>query len=269
MAPSSSLRQFAVDFVKLERFDGGNFIRWQKKLHFLLTSLNVVYVLTTPKPQERENETLAETRVRHKWEQDDYVCKGHICNAMSDTLFDQYHNKPTSKEISDSLEAKYMMEDATSKKFLASKFFNYRMVDNRLVVEQYNEILHILDQFNQHNIKMDESIIVSSIIDKLPPSWKDYKKSLKHNKEEISLDGLGQSLRIEEELKLNSLEDQTTMSSKINVVGEGKEFKHSNHPKNNQKRKFDPKRIKTIRRKRRVHATTAENLAISKEIVDF
>ncbi|KAH9715709.1 hypothetical protein KPL71_021156 [Citrus sinensis] len=114
MAPSSSLRQFAVDFVKLERFDGGNFIRWQKKLHFLLTSLNVVYVLTTPKPQERENETLAETRVRHKWEQDDYVCKGHICNAMSDTLFDQYHNKPTSKEIWDSLEAKYMMEDATN-----------------------------------------------------------------------------------------------------------------------------------------------------------
>ena len=164
MAPSSSLRQFTVDFVKLERFDGGNFIRWQKKLHFLLTSLNVVYVLTTPKPQERENETLAETRVRHKWEQDDYVCKGHICNAMSDTLFDQYHNKPTSKEIWDSLEAKYMMEDATSKKFLASKFFNYRMVDNRLVLEQYNEILHILDQFNQHNMKMDESIIVSSII---------------------------------------------------------------------------------------------------------
>ena len=66
MAPSSSLRQFAVDFVKLERFDGGNFIRWQKKLHFLLTSLNVVCALTTPKPQEREDETLAETRVRQK-----------------------------------------------------------------------------------------------------------------------------------------------------------------------------------------------------------
>ena len=99
MAPNSSLRQFAVDFVKLERFDGGNFIHWQKMLHFLLTSLNVVYVLTTPKPQEREDETLGETRMRHNWEQDDYVCKGHICNAMSDTLFDQYHNKATSKEI--------------------------------------------------------------------------------------------------------------------------------------------------------------------------
>ena len=83
----------------MERFDGGNFIRWQKKLHFLLTSLNVVYVLTTPKPQEREDEKLTETRVRHKWDQDDYVYKRHICNAMSDTLFDQYHNKPTAKEM--------------------------------------------------------------------------------------------------------------------------------------------------------------------------
>ena len=69
---------------------------------------------------------------------------------MSDTLFDQYHNKSTTKEIWESLEAKYMMENATSKKFLVSKFFNYKMVDNRLVVEQYNEILHILNQFNQH-----------------------------------------------------------------------------------------------------------------------
>ena len=134
-----------------------------------------------------------------------------------------------------------MMEDAINKKFFASKFFNYKTVDNRLVVEQYNEIWHILDQFNQHNMKIDESIIVSSIIDKLPPSWKDYKKSLKHNKKEISLEGLGQSLRIEEELKLYSLEDQAVMSSKINVVDEGKEFKHFNHPKNNQKRGFDSK----------------------------
>ena len=85
----------------------------------MLTSLNVVYVPTTPKPQECDNETLAETRVRQKWEQDDYVCKGHICNAMFNTLFDQYHNKATTKEIWDSLEAKYMMEDATCKKILS------------------------------------------------------------------------------------------------------------------------------------------------------
>ena len=58
----------------------------------------MIYVLTTLKPQECEDETLVEIRARQKQEQDDYVFKGHVCNGMSDTLFDQYHNKPTSKE---------------------------------------------------------------------------------------------------------------------------------------------------------------------------
>ena len=48
-------------------------------------------------------------------------------------------------------------------------------------------------------MKMDEMIVVSSIIDKLPPSWKDFKRSLKHKKEEISLEALANHLLIEEE----------------------------------------------------------------------
>lgn len=63
-----------------------------------------------------------------------------------------------------------MMEYVTSKKLLVFKFFNFKMINDRLMVEQYNEILYILYQFNQHNMKMDEYITVSSIIDKLPPS---------------------------------------------------------------------------------------------------
>lgn len=92
------------------------------KFHFLLVSLNVVYVLAISKPREREDETLTETRARQKLEQDDYLCKGHICNATYN-LFDEYHNKATTKEIWDSIEAKFLLEDATSKKLLASKFF--------------------------------------------------------------------------------------------------------------------------------------------------
>jgi hypothetical protein len=44
------------------------------------------------------------------------------------------------------------------------------MVDARPIVEQFNEIMNILSQFGQHNMKMHEEIVVSSIIDKLPPS---------------------------------------------------------------------------------------------------
>ncbi|GJW58447.1 hypothetical protein Tco_0105178 [Tanacetum coccineum] len=42
---------------------------------------------------------------------------------------------------------------------------------------------------------------VSCIIDKLPPSWKDFKHTLKHLKDELTLIELGSHLRIEESLK--------------------------------------------------------------------
>nr|GEV65170.1 hypothetical protein [Tanacetum cinerariifolium] len=86
---------------KLDKFEGHDFRRWQKKMHFLLTTLK------------------------------------------------------------DSLESKYMAEDSSSKKFLVSTFNNYKMVDPRPVMEQYNELLRILGQYTQHGLKMDESISVS------------------------------------------------------------------------------------------------------------
>nr|GEY71072.1 zinc finger, CCHC-type [Tanacetum cinerariifolium] len=48
---------------------------------------------------------------------------------------------------------------------------------------------------------MDESISVSSIIDKLPPSWKDFKHTLKHGKDNLSLVQLGSHLCIKEYLR--------------------------------------------------------------------
>nr|GMC79744.1 uncharacterized protein LOC109192662 [Ipomoea batatas]GMC84607.1 uncharacterized protein LOC109192662 [Ipomoea batatas] len=74
---------FATNFPKLEQFEGVGFRRWQKKMKFLLATLNMAYVLSTPKLEERENET-----------------------------------REFSKDIWDTLEAKYIYEDASSKKFL-------------------------------------------------------------------------------------------------------------------------------------------------------
>nr|GEU84094.1 zinc finger, CCHC-type [Tanacetum cinerariifolium] len=46
---------------------------------------------------------------------------GLILNGVSDLLFDVYHNVESSKELWDSLEAKYTVEDASSKKFTQHK----------------------------------------------------------------------------------------------------------------------------------------------------
>ncbi|KAD5317897.1 hypothetical protein E3N88_17843 [Mikania micrantha] len=170
-------------------------------MHFLLTTLKVVYVLSTPIPEILEDGNLEQIRKRSKWLNDNYICLGHILNGMCDGLFDIYQNVETAKVLWDTLEAKYMAEDSSSKKFLVSNFINYKMIDSRSVMEQYNELLRILGQFIQHDMKMDESNQVSSIIDKLPPFWKDYKHNLKHQKGELTLVELGSHFRIEEFLR--------------------------------------------------------------------
>nr|GEZ43098.1 zinc finger, CCHC-type [Tanacetum cinerariifolium] len=52
-------------FVKLDKFEGSDLKHWQKKMHFLLTTLKVVYVLSTLMPEFVKDETLFdETRRR-------------------------------------------------------------------------------------------------------------------------------------------------------------------------------------------------------------
>ncbi|KAG7594245.1 hypothetical protein ISN45_Aa01g030140 [Arabidopsis thaliana x Arabidopsis arenosa] len=182
-----------------------------------------------------ENVSVEETRKQLKWENDDYICCGHILNGMSDSLFDVYQNVESAKELCDALELKYMAKDASSKKFLVSDFNSYKMSDARPVVEQYNELLRIVGQFAQHNMKMDESISVSSIIDKLPPSWKDFRRMLKHKKEELSLVQLGSHLRIEESLRVQEggkPKNKEAETSSINMMEESGSSKMKNKGKN-------------------------------------
>ncbi|GJX61213.1 zinc finger, CCHC-type containing protein [Tanacetum coccineum] len=108
-------------------------------MHFLLTTLKVVYVLSTPAPEYVEEETLEQKRKRCKWDNDDYICRGHILNGMSDALFDVYQNVESKKELWDQLEAKYMAEDTSSKKFLVSNFNNYIMVYSSMVEDDKNK----------------------------------------------------------------------------------------------------------------------------------
>ncbi|GJR95704.1 zinc finger, CCHC-type containing protein [Tanacetum coccineum] len=203
---SKNLMQMSTDIVKLDRFDGGSFKRWQKKMQFLLGTLKVAYVLTKPYPEESEDETLAASRERLKFENDDFICLGHILNAMSDPLFDVYQNYSRAKELWNALEERYFTEDATSKKFIVSKFNSYRMVDSRPIMDQMYELEHILSMFTQNNMNMDESIQVASIIDKLLSTYR---------KDDLSLKDLGKHLLIEEQYRLeNKTNDDTSKNKK-------------------------------------------------------
>ncbi|GKA23658.1 zinc finger, CCHC-type containing protein [Tanacetum coccineum] len=180
-------------------------------------------------------------RIRAMTEEDAFLVddvEGGLCVDNTDARIDRRCNSGCNKDKGkDSLESKYMAEDSSSKKFFVINFNNYKMVDSRPVMEQYNELLRILGQYTQHGLKMDESISVSSIIDKLPSSWKDFKHTLKHGKDDLSLVQLGSHLRIEESLRAHESDKgkgKEVAGPSVNMMEEG--GKNKNNKQNKTKK---------------------------------
>ncbi|GJW30079.1 hypothetical protein Tco_0046954 [Tanacetum coccineum] len=97
---AAAMKHMVSNIAKLDKFEGVDFRRWQKNMHFLLFSVSVVYVLTTPIPEDGgDDATVEQIRKRAKWDNDDYVFRGLILNVMSDSLFDIYQNVESSKEL--------------------------------------------------------------------------------------------------------------------------------------------------------------------------
>nr|GEX33641.1 zinc finger, CCHC-type [Tanacetum cinerariifolium] len=80
---------------------------------------------------------------------------------------------------------------------------------------------------------MDESIFVSSVIDKFPFYWKSFKRTLKYGKDDLSLVQLGSHLRIKESLRVqesNNDKDKEVGGPSVNMTEEGKN-KHNKQNK--------------------------------------
>ena len=77
---------------------------------------------------------------RKKQEEDESICRGHILNTLSDSLYDLYPSMKSPKEICNTFEAKYKIEKIGTNKFIIQKYFGYKMLDNISVLDQANEL---------------------------------------------------------------------------------------------------------------------------------
>ncbi|GJT52869.1 hypothetical protein Tco_0979026 [Tanacetum coccineum] len=77
----AAMKHMALNFSKLDKFEGVDFRRWQKKMHFLLSSMSVVYVLTTPIPENGENATVDQIEKRAKGLSEKY-CSAEVCQIV-------------------------------------------------------------------------------------------------------------------------------------------------------------------------------------------
>jgi len=82
---AQSIQVMSQDLIRLDRFDGGNFTRWQEKVMFFLTSLKLAYILDDnleqiPEPTPEDTEEIRQKRVKRK--EDEFMCRGHILNSF-------------------------------------------------------------------------------------------------------------------------------------------------------------------------------------------
>ncbi|XP_058006463.1 uncharacterized protein LOC131181623 [Hevea brasiliensis] len=179
------------EFVKLDRFEGTNYVRWKDKMLFLLTTLKISYILdpslpaiSPPTPEDSE-QVKAD---RDKREEDELLCRGHILNKLSDRLYDLFTSVKSPMEIWKSLEFKYNSEKQGMDKFLIMKYFEFQMVDNISVMYQVHELHVLVSKLKDLKVIVPESLQVGGIIAKLPSSWNDYRKKLLHTTEDFSLE---------------------------------------------------------------------------------
>ncbi|XP_073153010.1 uncharacterized protein [Henckelia pumila] len=153
---------------KPPKFSAADFKRWQQKILFYLTTLNLSRFLKEDPPVvvEGDFDTQRRTAV-DACNHSDFLCRNYILNGLDDTLYSVYSSVKTAKELWDSLKKKYKTEHADIKKFVVGKFLDFKMVDKNC--------------------------------DELPPQWKEFKNYLNHKRKELKLENLIVRLRIEED----------------------------------------------------------------------
>ncbi|KAL2457669.1 zinc knuckle (CCHC-type) family protein [Abeliophyllum distichum] len=102
------------------------------------------------------------------WKHSDFLCQNYVMNDLVDSLYNVYSTMKTAKELWESLDRKYKIDDAWAKKFIVSRFLDYKMVDSKTVISQVQEQV-ILHDIHVEGMVLSETFQVAAMIEKLPP----------------------------------------------------------------------------------------------------
>ena len=131
-------RQFSIQgfaaALKPAPFTGTYFKRWQTKANLWLTAMNVFWVAgVTP------TETIAPEQEK-AFRDATVVFVGCVLSVIGDKLVDAYLHMRVAKDLWEALESKFGATDAGSEMYVIEQFHDYKMVENRSVLEEAHEI---------------------------------------------------------------------------------------------------------------------------------
>jgi len=127
-------------------------------------------------------------------------------------------------------------------------FHDYRMVNNRSVVEHAHEVQCIVKDLDLLKCPIPDKFVAGCIIAKLPFTWRNFATTLKHKRQEISVENLIATLDVEEKArKKDASEKGDQGQSSANMVQKfprGKNKGNNNKP--NKTNTFKKKKNKTL-----------------------
>ncbi|KAB2595294.1 hypothetical protein D8674_030744 [Pyrus ussuriensis x Pyrus communis] len=142
---------------------------------FFLTTKRLASFCTTVKPTLPEEPTIAQTKASQTWIENDFLAKNYILNGF--------------------------------------RYLKYQMVDDKSVEAQSHELQKIAHEIISEGMVLNDQFQVAVIIDKLPPTWKNFKNSLRHKTKGFSLESLITRLRIEEEARKQEMKEEILVVS--------------------------------------------------------
>ncbi|KAK1685330.1 hypothetical protein QYE76_046178 [Lolium multiflorum] len=176
-------------------FDGMHYKRWRTKAVLWFTNLGC-FSATNARP---EGPLSAEEQ--EKFEKVDAMFKAALFSILGDNIVDPYMAFDHGKDAWDALEAKFGVSDAGTELYVMEQYYDYRMTDERSVVEQAHEIQSLAKELEQFKCTLPDKFVAGGIIAKLPPSWRNFATSLKHKRQEFSASDLIGSLHVEEKAR--------------------------------------------------------------------
>ncbi|XP_074347304.1 uncharacterized protein LOC141686149 [Apium graveolens] len=210
---------------------------WSNKIEFFLGKIGVDYCLTNDSAPEN---------FKRDFEKDNKTCRGILLHYMTAALYLIYSKSLKDKEIWDALKTKYGSDDFGTKKYECSRWLNFRMSNDKHVLQQVHEYEYLCADIIVEGMKICEIFQANYLLEKLSASWQTYVHAMKHKQNDFTLQELVSHIKIEEQNRIQTKETSLVHSSFTNTnnLVESKDAGRKRGPKDKDPNQLHGTKIK-------------------------